>query len=135
MPSCKSADDHTVAWHYIAPGDKPVQNAFAESFIGRLRDELLNEILFRPDRDGLHGGDGHGTVAAVPSTSHRALRWMERLHRLRPPAQTAARHRTAPPGTFPRLRRPTASYSQRHWRSISTMCRLRAARVFGPTIV
>jgi putative transposase len=33
-------------WHYIAPG-KPVQNAFVESFIGRLRDELLNETLFR----------------------------------------------------------------------------------------
>jgi putative transposase len=29
-----------VAWHYIAPG-KPQQNAFAESFIGRLRDECL----------------------------------------------------------------------------------------------
>jgi putative transposase len=40
------ADDHKVAWHYIAPC-KPVQNAFAESFIGRLRDELLNETLFR----------------------------------------------------------------------------------------
>ena len=40
------ADDHKVAWHYIAPG-KPVQNAFAELFIGRLRDELLNETLFR----------------------------------------------------------------------------------------
>jgi putative transposase len=40
------ADDHNVAWHYIAPG-KPMQNAFAESFIGRLRDELLNETLFR----------------------------------------------------------------------------------------
>ena len=40
------ADDHKVAWYYIAPG-KPVQNAFAESFIGRLRDELLNETLFR----------------------------------------------------------------------------------------
>jgi putative transposase len=40
------ADDRKVAWHYIAPG-KPVQNAFAESFIGRLRDELLNETLFR----------------------------------------------------------------------------------------
>ena len=30
---------------YIAPG-KPQQNAFAESFIGRLRDECLNETLF-----------------------------------------------------------------------------------------
>jgi putative transposase len=40
------ADDYKVAWHYIAPG-KPVQNAFAESLIGRLRDELLNETLFR----------------------------------------------------------------------------------------
>ena len=40
------ADDHKVAWHYIAPG-KPVQNAFAESSIGRRRDELLNETLFR----------------------------------------------------------------------------------------
>jgi putative transposase len=34
------ADDSRVAWHYIAPG-KPVQNAFIESFNGRLRDELL----------------------------------------------------------------------------------------------
>jgi putative transposase len=40
------ADDHQVGWHYIAPG-KPVQNAFIESFNGRLRDELLNETLFR----------------------------------------------------------------------------------------
>jgi len=34
-----------VEWHYIAPG-KPTQNAFIESFNGRLRDELLNETLF-----------------------------------------------------------------------------------------
>jgi putative transposase len=34
-----------VGWHYIAPG-KPQQNAFIESFIGRLRDECLNETLF-----------------------------------------------------------------------------------------
>jgi putative transposase len=34
-----------VGWHYIAPG-KPQENAFAESFIGRLRDECLNETLF-----------------------------------------------------------------------------------------
>jgi putative transposase len=32
-------------WYYIAPG-KPIQNAFAESFNGRMRDELLNESLF-----------------------------------------------------------------------------------------
>jgi putative transposase len=34
-----------VAWHYIAPG-KPTQNAFVESFNGRLRDECLIETLF-----------------------------------------------------------------------------------------
>ena len=34
-----------IEWHYIAPG-KPQQNAFIESFNGRLRDELLNETLF-----------------------------------------------------------------------------------------
>ncbi len=34
-----------VEWHYIAPG-KPQQNAFIESFNGRLRDELLNETVF-----------------------------------------------------------------------------------------
>lgn len=39
------AQDRRVEWHYVAPG-KPQQNAFAESFIGRLRDELLNETLF-----------------------------------------------------------------------------------------
>jgi putative transposase len=33
-------------WHYIAPG-KPQQNALVESFIGRLRDELLNEEIFQ----------------------------------------------------------------------------------------
>jgi putative transposase len=40
------ADDTGVAWHYIAPG-KPQQNGHNESFNGRLRDELLNETLFR----------------------------------------------------------------------------------------
>jgi putative transposase len=40
------ADENRVGWHYIAPG-KPIQNAFVESLNGRLRDELLNETLFR----------------------------------------------------------------------------------------
>jgi putative transposase len=39
------SQERQVEWHYIAPG-KPQQNAFVESFNGRLRDELLNETLF-----------------------------------------------------------------------------------------
>jgi putative transposase len=39
------ADQTKIGWHYIAPG-KPMQNAFVESFNGRLRDEFLNETLF-----------------------------------------------------------------------------------------
>jgi putative transposase len=42
----KWSDETGVGWHYIAPG-KPQQNGFVESFNGRLRDELLNETLFR----------------------------------------------------------------------------------------
>ena len=40
------SDRRKVAWRYIAPG-KPVQNAFVKSFDGPLRNELLNETLFR----------------------------------------------------------------------------------------
>jgi putative transposase len=39
------SQERRVEWHYIAPG-KPTQNAFLESFNGRLRDECLNERLF-----------------------------------------------------------------------------------------
>ena len=35
----------SIDWHFIAPG-KPIQNAFVESFNGRMRDEFLNETLF-----------------------------------------------------------------------------------------
>ena len=38
--------ENQIEWHYIAPG-KPMQNGFAESFNGRMRDEFLNETLFR----------------------------------------------------------------------------------------
>ena len=46
MAILRWSQDARVEWHYIAPG-KPTQNAFIESFNGRLRDELLNETLFR----------------------------------------------------------------------------------------
>jgi len=39
------SQESRVEWHDIAPG-KPTQNAFAESFDGRLRNELPNETLF-----------------------------------------------------------------------------------------
>lgn len=45
MAILRWSQEHAIAWHYIAPG-KPQQNAFIESFNGRLRDELLNETLF-----------------------------------------------------------------------------------------
>ena len=45
MAILRWSQESGVAWHYIAPG-KPQQNAFIESFNGRLRDELLNETLF-----------------------------------------------------------------------------------------
>lgn len=42
----KWSDEHGINWHYIAPG-KPMQNGFVESFNSKLRDECLNEYLFR----------------------------------------------------------------------------------------
>jgi len=39
------AAEQCIEWHYIQPG-KPMQNAFVESFNGRLRDECLNETVF-----------------------------------------------------------------------------------------
>ena len=67
------ADERRVAWHSIAPG-KPIQNAFIESFNGRLRDELLNEGLFRslpmPVLCWLHGADYKTT------RPHSRLGWL-----------------------------------------------------------
>ena len=80
------ADDHKVAWHYIAPG-KPVQNAFAESFIGRLRDELLNETLFR-SLPHTHAALEAWRADYNTSRPHSRLSWMS-------PAIYAAERRSA----------------------------------------
>ena len=45
MAILRWSQEARIEWHYIASG-KPQQNAFIESFNGRLRDELLNETLF-----------------------------------------------------------------------------------------
>jgi putative transposase len=73
-----------VEWHYIAPG-KPQQNAFIESFNGRLRDELLNETIFtslamsaRRWQSGrttttLSGRTAHSTICRPPSLPNSAF--------------------------------------------------------------
>jgi len=42
----KRCAETKIDWNYIAPG-KPMQNVFVESYNGRMRDEFLNETLFR----------------------------------------------------------------------------------------
>jgi putative transposase len=70
--------NYKVGWHYIAPG-KPQQNAFAESFIGRLRDECLNETLFTSLRQT------RGVLAAwqrdYNRSSQRTSRYVVEEHR------------------------------------------------------
>ena len=56
-----------IDWHYIQPG-KPTQNAFIESFNGRLRDECLNETLFSSLRDA----------------RYELSRWREHYNQVRP---------------------------------------------------
>jgi len=46
MAMLRRSQDHRAEWHHIAPG-KPMQNGFVASFNGKLRDECLNETLFR----------------------------------------------------------------------------------------
>ena len=97
MAVLRWSQENRVEWHYIAPG-KPQQNAFAESFIGRLRDELLNEMLFgslshtrealatwKDDYNTIRPHSGLGNLAPVayanlsaPKTQRDgALRYME----------------------------------------------------------
>ncbi|MCC6788135.1 MAG: transposase [Hyphomonadaceae bacterium] len=74
-----------VEWRYIQPG-KPSQNAFAESFNARLRDELLNETLFRslPHarlmleawRDDYNHQRPHGKLGWMTPAAY-AARWTE----------------------------------------------------------
>jgi transposase InsO family protein len=74
--------DSKVGWHYIAPG-KPQQNAVAESFIGRLRDERLNETLF----------------TSLPQARAVLAAWQRDYHEVRP--HSAHKGRTPASITLP----------------------------------
>jgi putative transposase len=84
MAILRWSQEKQIEWHYIAPG-KPQQNAFIESFNGRLRDELLNETIFASlcqAREALslwridyntvrpHSGLGNLTPAAYANTQN-----------------------------------------------------------------
>jgi transposase InsO family protein len=80
------SEDLAVEWHYIAPG-RPMQNAFAESFIGRLRDECLNEHLFRGLND-LARSSRAGATTKITSGRTRALPGSRRPSLQRGPTRT-----------------------------------------------
>jgi len=82
MAILRWSQETRVEWHYIAPG-KPQQNAFAESFIGRLRDECLNETLFtslaharavlEAWRDGYNRLRPHSALGNLPPVDYAKL--------------------------------------------------------------
>jgi putative transposase len=84
--------DHKINWHYIAPG-KPTQNGNAESFNGKMRDELLNETLF----------------TSIPQARQVISDWVEDYNNTRPhsslgyltPAAHAAKLKAMGPGSPP----------------------------------
>ena len=88
------AAEHQVDWHYIAPG-KPTQNAFAESFNGKMRDELLNESLFM-------GLDHARELVAAWAKDYNTARPHSSLGDLTPAAYAAGfRSDPQPPATLP----------------------------------
>jgi len=91
MAILRWSQESRIEWHYIAPG-KPQQNAFVESFNGRLRDELLNETLFT--------SLGHVREALAGwRIDYNTVRPHSRLANL-PPAEYARISALAPPSLY-----------------------------------
>ena len=86
MPCCAGRPITGIEWHYIAPG-KPMQNAFVESFNGRLRDECLNEHVFTTLADARR-------IVEAWRIDYNTVRPHGRLGRL-PPAVFGATRRPA----------------------------------------
>ncbi len=122
------SQDRKVGWHYIAPG-KPQQNAFVESFNGKLRDECLNETLFssvrharavlaawRKDYNEVRphsslGGRTPASISVAPcSPASRPLR-VASGDGLRPALTQPARDAT---GDFGRDRETTLNQTEKH---------------------
>ena len=93
-----------IDWHYTAPG-KPTQNAYVESFNGRMRDELLNETLFTSiaharekiaawvddyNVERPHSSLGYATPAAFAAEHEK--QWRARVQAIASPALTRDNH-------------------------------------------
>ncbi|MDB5725935.1 MAG: putative transposase [Novosphingobium sp.] len=93
-----------IDWHYTAPG-KPTQNAYVESFNGRIRDELLNETLFTSiaharkkiaawvhdyNVERPHSSLGYATPAAFAAGLEK--QWPARVQAIASPALTRDNH-------------------------------------------
>ena len=133
-------------WHYIAPG-KPTQNAFVESFIGKFRDECLNEEVFaglaearavierwRRDYNRVRPHSAHGGL--TPEAAHlraRAPGWTRPLR----PATIRRGSQYEQPGLSPPLRdrrgagHPTIRKSDGGEEGLSE----RVARKVGPLLL
>src|SRR6478672_4644514 len=85
MAILRWSQETRVEWHYIAPG-KPQQNAFIESFNGRLRDELLNETLF----------------ASLSHVREALANWMEDYNTVRPHSALG----NLPPAVYAKISAP-----------------------------
>jgi putative transposase len=85
MAILRWSQETRVEWHYIAPG-KPQQNAFIESFNGRLRDELLNETLF----------------ASLSHVREALANWMEDYNTVRPHSALG----NLPPAAYAKISAP-----------------------------
>ena len=89
MAILRRPQEQQIEWHCIAPG-KPEQNAFIESFNGKLRDELLNETLFpslRQAREALsHWRMDYNTVGRAAALQSHAygLRQCQRSQHAEP---------------------------------------------------
>ena len=82
MAILKWSQETGIDWHYMAPRE-PTQNAFIESFNGRRRDELLNEVLFtslvqarqalRAWKDDYNTVRPHSAIGNIPPAIYTAI--------------------------------------------------------------
>ena len=91
-------EEMQVEWHYIAPG-RPQQNALADSFLGRLRDECLYEMLFTSLAHA-------GTELAASKDDYNTVRPHSGLGNLAPATFAGA---TLTQGAQPGIRAPSCS--------------------------